>query len=117
MEIPVRYAMPEHETIRRLLEDVVCCAAAAETAPYPEHAELARAVAAVKRALHRHAMQEGHAGRALDALHDAEDAVAVELRCALGLEDVLAQVGRLAHLLAEEEVALGRLGREQRAES
>lgn len=106
MDIPVRYAVPEHEQIRRLLEDVVSCAADAELARYPEHSALARATATVKRALHEHAMREAAGGRALDALHDAEDAAAVELRCALGLEDVLEVVARIAHLLAEEEAVL-----------
>lgn len=106
MNIPARYAIPEHERIRGLLEDVVCCAAAAETEPYPEHTALARSVAAVKRALHEHAMKEARTSRALDALHDEEGSVAIELRCALGLKDVLTQVARLAHLLAEEEAVL-----------
>lgn len=106
MDIPLRYAVPEHETIRRLLQDVVSCAADAELEAYPEHASLARAAAALKRALHEHAMREVDAGRALDELHDAEDAAAVELRCALGLTDVLEQVARIARLLAEEEAVL-----------
>jgi hypothetical protein len=109
MDIPLQYSVPEHEAIRRLLEGVLTSAAAVELGAYPEHNALAHAVAELKRALHEHALREtSRAGRALDRLHDDEDAIAVQLRCALGLEDVLEQVGKLAHLLAEEEAILAR---------
>ena len=107
MSIPVEYALPEHEQIRLLLESVVINAAAAELEPYPEHVALAAATAALERALLRHALcEQAHRGRMLDRIHDAEGSVAIELRNALGLEDVLEQVAAIGDLLAQEEQLL-----------
>jgi hypothetical protein len=109
MGIPVVYALPEHQRIRELLETVVISAAAAELAPYPEHAELARATAALERALLRHALFEHEQkGRLLDKIHDAEGSAAIELRHALGLKDILAQVATIGDLLGQEEELLSR---------
>lgn len=109
MSIPVEYALPEHQHLRQLLEAVVINAAAAELEPYPEHVGLTTATAALERALLRHALCEHERrGRLLDRIHDAEGSAAIELRHALGLEDVLEQVAAIGDLLAQEEQLLTR---------
>jgi hypothetical protein len=101
--------LAEHGRLRELLKEVITRAAAARLGDGPARLGLAHAVEELKRALHGHALAEGAHGRSLDEIHDAEDAAAIQLRCASGLEDVLRHAGEIADLLEEEERILGML--------
>ncbi len=101
----------EHGRLRELMQKLVLHATAAAAGDLEARVQQARAVEELKRALHDHAiLEEARLAVRLVPQHLAEEAAAIELRSAVGLEDVKIHVVEIASELDGEELALTSAG-------
>ncbi len=101
----------EHGRLRELMQKVLLHATAAAEGDLDARVLQARAVEELKRALHDHAvLEEARLPVRLVTHHLAEEAAAIELRSAVGIEDVKIHIVEIAAEIDGEELALTSAG-------